>query len=140
MRLTRRRRPATVGMDMTPMIDVVFQLIIFFMTVSQQSQLDATPVELPRLAGAEDQGPKTLTINVTQDDRLVVSGNPTDLPGLEGLIAREVVGLGGRPERVEVVLRVDRRTDSALVNRVMGLLRRSGIRHARIAVEVPGSG
>lgn len=140
MRLSRRRPPATIGMDMTPMIDVVFQLIIFFMTVSQQSQIDATPVELPMLSGMEDQGPKTITVNITQGDRLIVSGNPIDLAGLDGLIAREVVATGGQPDRVEVVLRVDRRIDSALVNRVMIHLKQAGITQTRIAVEVPGSG
>ncbi len=140
MRLSRRRRPATVGMDMTPMIDVVFQLIIFFMTVSQQSQLDTTPVELPKLAGLDDQRPKSITINIAQGDRLIVAGDPIDLAALEVRITREVVSAGGRPELVEVVLRVDRRTDSALVNRVMSLLKRSGITHTRIAVEVPGTG
>ena len=79
-----------VGMDMTPMIDVVFQLIIFFMTVSQQSHLVATELELPRMAGAIDQAPATLTINITHDGRIIVSGEPIGLARLDESIHREI--------------------------------------------------
>jgi biopolymer transport protein ExbD len=127
-------------MDMTPMIDVVFQLIIFFMTVSQQSQLEDVQLELPRTAGVQDQGPTTITVNLTVDDRIIVSGDAYDLDGLDGLISRELVAAGGNPDRVQVVLRVDRRSDSALANRVMTRLKQAGIVRTRIAVQVPGQG
>ncbi len=140
MRLSKRRRPLGVGMDMTPMIDVVFQLIIFFMTVSQQSELERLELQLPQLAGILDQEPTTITLNITHDDRLIVSGGVVDLPGLDGLLTRQIVAKQGHPELVEVVLRVDRRSDSTLVNRVMTRLKRAGISRTRIAVEVPGSG
>jgi biopolymer transport protein ExbD len=125
---------------MTPMIDVVFLLIIFFMTVSQQTLLDAPPVELPRLSGSVDQEPTMVTINVLPDDSILLSGGPIDLPALESRLQRELIAVGGQPQRLIVVLRVDRRCDSALPNRVVALLKNLGITRTRIAVEVPNSG
>jgi biopolymer transport protein ExbD len=76
MRLSKHKRRSLPLMNMTPMIDVVFLLLIFFMTVSQVSKLNRENVDLPRLKGAEDQRPTILTINVTQEGRTIVSGNP----------------------------------------------------------------
>ena len=42
---------------MTPMIDVTFLLLIFFMTVSQVSKLNREQLELPRQQGTEEQQP-----------------------------------------------------------------------------------
>lgn len=140
MRLNKRRRPPSIGFDMTPMIDVVFLLIIFFMTVSQQTILDAPPVELPRLAGSVDQEPTMVTVNILPDDSILLSGRPVGLEALEDRFQRELTAVGGQPQRLAVVLRVDRRCDSALANRVVSLLRDLGITRTRIAVEVPNSG
>jgi biopolymer transport protein ExbD len=140
VRLNKRRRPSSVGMDMTPMIDVVFQLIIFFMTVSQQSHLVATELELPRMAGARDQAPATLTINITHDGRIIVSGNPIGLAQLDETIQRALADRQGGPDAITTVLRVDRRGNSALVNRVVNRLRAAGLKRSRIAVEVSAPG
>ena len=97
-------------------------------------------LQLPQLAGAVDQSPTTITINVTHDDRIIVGGSTTDQATLEGLVAREVVAKQGHPELVQVVMRVDRRCDCTLVNRILNGLKRVGIVRTRIAVEVPGAG
>ncbi len=140
MRLTKRRRPPGIGFDMTPMIDVVFLLIIFFMTVSQQTILDAPPVELPQLAGSVDQEPTMVTLNILPNDSMLLSGQPIELAALENRLQRELIAVGGQPQRLIVVLRVDRRCDSTLVNRVVDLLKNLGISRTRIAVEVPNAG
>ena len=140
MRLSKRRRTSGLGFDMTPMVDVVFQLIIFFMTVSQQSELEATPLELPKLRGALDQAPKNLTVNLTVDDRILVAGEPIDPGRFDALIGREVAAVGGQPVMIQVLFRVDRRSDCGLLNRLLGRLKAAGVTHARMAVEAPGGG
>ena len=53
MRLSKRHNPG-LQMNMTPMIDVTFLLLIFFMTVSQVSAVNKEQLELPQLKGSED--------------------------------------------------------------------------------------
>ena len=56
MRLTKRGTTALPDLNMTPMIDVVFQLLIFFMLVPHMSQVNKELLELPKLeGGTEDQ-------------------------------------------------------------------------------------
>ena len=57
MRLSKRRRDTLAIMDMTPMIDIVFLLLIFFMTVSQVSEINKIQLSLPKLEGSDDQRP-----------------------------------------------------------------------------------
>ena len=102
MRLTKRRREPTSQVDMTPMIDIVFLLIIFFMTVSQISAVNNERVELPRLEGSEEQQPVVLTINVTQDGEIVVAGNRLTLPNFIRLVSQELVKVGDDPTRLKL--------------------------------------
>jgi biopolymer transport protein ExbD len=137
MRLHKHKRAHGVVMDMTPMIDVTFQLIIFFMTVSQASIVENELLDLPQMTGALDQTESTITINVTRDQRLVVIGETLTLPELEQRVAQVIADKGGRAELVTVVLRVDRENNSALVNKVMTALKQLNVQRIRIAVEVP---
>lgn len=67
--------------DMAPMIDMVFQLLIFFMCAATLSRVDFTPeVALP--VAEKAQVPEDLrdrgTINILPDGRFMVSGEYVD--------------------------------------------------------------
>lgn len=124
-------------MNMTPMIDVVFLLLIFFMTVSQVSEVNKAALELPKLKGSEDQRRTTITVNVTQEGTLLVSGETMSIARLIVLVADEIARLGGDPSRLTVVIRADERGESGGVNDVVNALSRMGIRRVRIAVQTP---
>ena len=71
-----RYSKATAGVtkpDMTPMIDIVFQLIIFFLVVTEMAAKDLADVTLPRAeqSTADDNPPSDrLIINVRKDGRI----------------------------------------------------------------------
>ena len=80
MRLPSSRRSGEVGINMTPMIDVVFQLIIFFMLSSrlakQEAQLELplpTADSIERINQADDLSPR-VTVNVLADGSLQMAG------------------------------------------------------------------
>jgi biopolymer transport protein ExbD len=86
----QRRRDVTV--DITPMIDVVFLLIIFFMTTAQYALLTKTELDLPREKGeqreeAEEAG---LVVNITSNGQLIVSGRAVNLRELEEIVWMEI--------------------------------------------------
>ena len=137
MRLTKRRRKTRPEMDMTPMIDIVFLLIIFFMTVTQVSKLNKERLELPQLKGSEDQKPSVLTVNVTEPGDLIVSGQAYSIGELISLVNRELRRVGDDPNRLGIVIRADQRGTSAGVNSVVAALDNLQINRVRIAVEVP---
>ncbi len=122
---------------MTPMIDIVFLLIIFFMTVSQVTQVNQEQLELARQTGAEDQKPAVLTINLIEDGRIVVGGLTYEVPELIALLADELTQLGDDPTRLTVVLRVDRRVEGRVLKPVVEALANMDIRKVRFTVQVP---
>ncbi|MCA9122933.1 MAG: biopolymer transporter ExbD [Planctomycetaceae bacterium] len=137
MRLTKRRRNTRPEMDMTPMIDIVFLLIIFFMTVTQVSKLNKEQLELPKLKGTEDQKPSVLTVNVTETGEIRVSGQTLSSGEFVSLVNRELRRAGDDPNLLGIVIRADQRGASAGVNAIVAALNNLQIKRVRIAVEVP---
>lgn len=137
MRLSRKHRNHGIGFDITPMIDVVFQLIIFFMTCSQITAVDQTPVDLPRLPGATDAGQRDLAISVRKNGTLLLQGNPVTIPDIEARVRTAASERGGA-DKVSVALRVDAAALSALPNSVVRALVGQGVLRGQIAVEAAG--
>ena len=134
MRLAKRRN-TRMQMDMTPMIDVAFQLIIFFMTVSAMSEANQVPMHLPKQKGVEDSRPKTLVVNVTSTGELILAGDSTTIAGLVSKVSEELARVGDDPERIHMVIRADERSDSRGVNEVVKALGKLRVTRIRIAVE-----
>ena len=137
MRLSRHHRRTPLVMNMTPMIDIVFQLLIFFLTVNQVSRVSREPLELPALAGSQDQMHAELTLNITQDNRLLVTGQPWSLADVKKKVTELVQDHGNDPARVTMTLRVDRRAGSDLVNQVVTAMHELGVSRVRVGVQVP---
>jgi biopolymer transport protein ExbD len=125
-------------MDMTPMIDVAFQLIIFFMTVSQMSEVAHERLQLPKQTGAEEQKPKTLVVNITETGEIRLSGEPFTIARLVSLVSSEIRRLDDDPQRLIVVVRGDERGRSRGVNDVITALGTLGVTRVRIAVQSEG--
>jgi biopolymer transport protein ExbD len=134
MRLSRKQRHHGIAFDITPMIDVVFQLIIFFMTCSQISAIDRAAVDLPKLHGQTDAGNRDLSVNIQADGGMLVLNNPTTVAQLELMIKT----LAEEPERLTIALRVDAAAKSAAPNAVIKALVGLGVKRGAIAVESSG--
>ncbi len=78
-------------LNLTPMIDVVFLLLIFFMVatsfIDPEKEMD---VDLPpALSGdALDEAPDEITINIMRDGRYLVAGAEVDRAGLDATLER----------------------------------------------------
>src|SRR5262245_37982165 len=126
MRVPTRTVEGTVGFNMTPMIDVVFQLIIFFLLSShlakQEKQL---PLALPTAASAQpaasDDRPR-LTINVLADGTLLVANRPIALAELATLLRERKAAHG---DRLEVRIRADRSVPYSHIEPVLPLCARA---------------
>ncbi len=126
--------------DITPMIDVVFLLIIFFMTTAQFARLTRADVDLPLERGEQLERPEAAgtVINITREGELIVSDRTVDLQELERIIreqSRRSLEDDGAP--MKLLIRADRQGQAARLNQVVTLLRRLGVGSARLATEVP---
>lgn len=134
-----RHRP-TRGFDLTPMIDVVLQLIIFFMFTSQFGQISRTPVDLPVEPGegAAEAHP-SLVVDITEAGAYVVDAKPLTFDRVVALVENEIARSGGA-QRVVVLVRPDRHATAAALNRLAEELARRGVRRWSMATRADGGG
>jgi biopolymer transport protein ExbD len=135
MRLSKRTHGNKLDVNMTPMIDVTFLLLIFFMTVNQVSRANKEQLELAQLKGSQDQSEAALTINIDAAGQVIVSANPVSLPELATILGQEVQKTGGNTNQLKVTLRADRRGTCHTLNRVVAMLVEFDIGNVRMAVE-----
>ena len=70
MKLKARRRSVNATVDMTPMLDVVFQLIIFFLVSTTFAVLPGINLNLPESTTAESTSNLGITITADKNGRL----------------------------------------------------------------------
>jgi len=111
VRFRKERHPHGIDFNMTPLIDIVFLLIVFLMTVQELSRLELEEVDLPTADQARPlpQPPQRLVINVLPDGRLVVANQEMDLGQVWGLLERERDRLraSGREDDLTIIVRAD---------------------------------
>ncbi len=103
------RGQALSALNLTPLIDVVFLLLIYFLVVSNASEMERDmDIPLPSAANAMPMTaePAELVVNIDQAGKTVVNGAQMTLPELEKAILRFIVD---HPVNPAVIIRADRR-------------------------------
>lgn len=139
MKVSRHAHGGDVGFNMTPMIDVVFQLIIFFLLsghlVKQEAQMS---LPLPSAISGEKQRVDTaprLTINILANGDLVMAGRPVAPNELTDRMRQRFAETG--PD-LEVVIRCHRESTYEHTETIMKSCYQAGLGNIAIAVYRPG--
>ena len=134
MRIVRSKLATSAEMDMTPMIDVTFQLIAFFMFVLNFSEVDTDQrINLPssELARPPDAPySQPLTVQMTADDTILFAGDEMQPDALQSALMREAQIIKAYPNKklsdVTVVLRADRKAKTGKVQEVIQMCQKAG--------------
>lgn len=123
----RRKKTKILEGDLTPMIDMAFQLIAFFMLLINFSEVEKTEeINLPDsvIAKPPEEVPE-YTIMLNLDDDGTVSLGPKNVGEVEGLrpILTHEIGMAARErvakENINVIIRADRNVRTGLVRDLM---------------------
>jgi biopolymer transport protein ExbD len=135
MRLSKNRPSSSLVFNMTPMIDIVFLLIIFFMTVSQITRTVDHPVELPRVTEGDSKAQTaTVTINLSAEGKIIVAGNSLSLDETMKALQGQLVKMDNDATRIKIQIRCDRNCESRHVNQLVNRLSSLGFTQVRCAV------
>ncbi len=137
MKLRNPEEPEA-NVDMTPMIDCVFLLLIFFMIAATMSQVDMTPEVVlpvaPKSAVPEDLRDRGV-VNIvplgtpagggvtSEAQPFLIAGQLMDEPGLSQAIAERV----RQEPNLQVYLRVDRDAEYRTVKRAIRACANAGV-------------
>lgn len=91
MEFIRSRKPA-LSLDMAPLIDVVFQLLIFFM-LSSSFLSPAIKLNLPRAFTQDKREGEGVVVTIARDGNFFVNREAAASEDLQGTIARRISAL-----------------------------------------------
>ena len=117
----RRHREATIGL--TPLIDVIFVVLIFFMLAGRLATPDAFNITPPSSSSDGTPESRQVLVLLGADGRLGFEGEVVSDDALSGLIARRLA----RQEAESVRLKADSRSDANRVIAVLDLLKGAGV-------------
>lgn len=129
-----RRRPRFTRrdtvLDLTPMVDVVFLLIIFFMVSTTFITLESgLPVDLPQARSAQAQSSETPTVTITRENAIFIGGSQIQEADLVDTLRAQLEASG----QGTVVFRADQSVSHGVAVRVYDLIRQAGAQRISIA-------
>lgn len=134
-----REKKVRATLDMMPMIDVTFQLIIFFLLSSTFVVQTSVPIELSRSEGAAQLEKKNMTITLAAgeggpDNGGAVYADDTEISAWIDL-RRVLLELKNRNPEALVLVRPDRSVPTERLVYVLGMANNLGITHYGIAAQ-----
>lgn len=120
----RKKKPSEAKMSMTPLIDIVFLLIFFFMVVTDMSNMEIESLALPFALKAEEDPPgrKRFIVNITDRGKIrIMRTTVTPEMLLQELQkrAKESPRDGDGLPTISVKIRADAKTEYKFVQEVM---------------------
>lgn len=132
MNFRHARRP-DVSINLTPLIDVVFLLLIFFMVSTSFSELTQLTVNLPEADGASATDEIGLVVVIDSAGNVTVGGDPVPNEA-EGLYRALEAAANGNVD-VPLTLSADAMTPHQYVVMVLDVASLLGLQRVTIATE-----
>jgi biopolymer transport protein ExbD len=131
MQSGRGGRSPIVGINVTPMVDVVLVLLVIMMVSATYIVSQSLKVELPKTATSDDSVSSVAAVTVTKEGKLLWNGEPTDEPGL---VAKLRAAQAGGAD-VNLVITADEEALHGKVVHVIDLAKIEGVSKFAISVE-----
>ena len=123
-----KKDTALTGLSITPMIDIVFLLLIFFLVATRFAEEDRElDVDLPTASEAQPAiaKPLEIVINIDRDGNYFLDNQQMGLNDIEQHVRRAVTN---NPLSQSAIIRADERCRWDHVVAVMNACRRAGVR------------
>ncbi len=133
-----RQRPIKrARIEIIPMIDVIFFLLVFFMVSSlAMTKINSLPVALPETSASAEALKQNLVLTVRKDGSIYVNQAQTSLQTVGIQLSQE---MRNHPQDL-VVVNADQGAHYGLVVQVMDEARKIGVRRFALATEAHGGG
>lgn len=123
-----------VDINLSPLIDVVFLLLIFFLVTAVFVQETGVEIETPRALSARDADRLSLQIAITRDGRILHAGQDIPLNSVRALVQQRM-----RAKPVPVLIQADRGAQTGWLVEVYDECKRGGAEQILISASREGS-
>lgn len=125
MRLKTKRGHIQSNVDMTPMIDIVFQLILFFLVSTTFAILPGIKLNLPQSHTAEGTSTQGITITAQENGVLYFNDKEVNLQNLGNELVMFDTG-DLKKEEFPVSLEADSEVTNGMIVKIFDVIRESG--------------
>ncbi|MBN1560605.1 biopolymer transporter ExbD [candidate division KSB1 bacterium] len=122
MQFKEEKKRRTI-INITPLIDVLFILLIFFMVSSSFIEQPGMKLELPTIQSPEVARVENLVMHISEDGAIFLADREVNLDDL----ASEIVNMIPDIEEKTLVLKADKKTEHGLIVQIMDIAKRSGL-------------
>ena len=122
--------PQPKTLDLTPLIDVIFNLLIFFVLTSAFAQ-PSIPLNLPEAETGKVAENKAIRITVKNQQELFIDGRPVLLAGLYP----ELAAVYAKQPEKELELVSDKGVPFGVVVEVMDVAKKAGAKNMAVVTE-----
>lgn len=128
----RRRRSMDANaesneVNLTPMLDVVFIMLIFFIVTTSFIKESGIEIERPESSAASPRPEAQVLVAITPEGAVWVDGKPVDVHQ----VGQEVAGM--LTEQGSAVIQADRESTTGLLIEVMDRLKEAGVDQVAVA-------
>ena len=134
MRFRRNRQSKSPGLSLTSMLDVIFLLLCFFVTVSVFSQWEnEISIKLPSAETSDepDRLPGEIIVNLAKDGKVIVNGKLLELDDLQARLKKVAKFYPGQP----VIIRADKELAYEKLVKVIDTCRAADVWNFSLATE-----
>lgn len=121
--MNRRRGRLAATVELAPLIDIVFLLLIFFMVSATFVHRSELQIDLPQARGGGPETSDSVTITVRRDGGYAVNGQPT----AESELVRALTSVRGEDEAPRAVIAADALAPHQAVVGAMDATSQSGL-------------
>jgi len=126
-RFSNQQRDA-VSLDLTPMIDMVFILLIFFLVTASFSKMNAIDIQRPDGATNDLSGSVSLVVAVDAQNGIWLEGEPVDI----SQVRSQVKSLSSS-DHTSVVINADKSVNTGRLIAVLDQIRLAGVDNVAVA-------
>lgn len=128
-----KRKRSGLTLDMTPLIDMVFLLLIFFVLSSQFVSHKGFKVKLPKAAHAQIQKNESVTVIINKDGHILLEGKEVPSKDLKGAVLSALLGSRSK----SLIIKSDEDVPLGLAVKVMDVAREANANGLVISTRSP---
>ena len=126
-----RKKQKDMGIDMGPLMDIVFILLIFFVVTSSFTRETGVDVTKPQAQSASQLEKENLLIAITREGTIHINERQVDLASLQDILKQS---LAKTPDR-EAVIIADKDSETGVLVQVIDACNLSGVKKVSIAAQ-----
>ncbi|MEQ1440319.1 biopolymer transporter ExbD [Fontimonas sp. SYSU GA230001] len=125
--------PEDTGIDLTPMLDVIFIMLIFFIVTTTFVREAGIKVNRPAAKTAVKQEQTNILVAISPQGEIWIDKRRVDIRELRGIIQK----LKSENPEAAVIIQADRDARAGLLVQAMDQARLAGVRDVAVAAEQP---